>query len=1156
VTIYANGVSQCSSPYSVTSSGSSIACNVADNSTVRITSDIPVIVHNHYTAANANYEHTLYPVNQTRTQEGMFVFSSNTNTLLAGNASTDYSYIGDTQTSATTGTISANSSTAGPATGAGGQYSFNDGPYKIKSTNSTSLMSNTYGDGDGTGLTPGIPRTEFGTVFGVPKDVDFYAAMSDQAAFCTVYTVNLTTGALTSQATQTLASSNSEVYGLPTTGDFGTGNSTVAYTTSSVVVCDKPAAAVMQTGVKETNIWTPATNRQFTYPSPSVAFSESEEKTPYPISFWKFDEGAENTCSGGTNDACDSAAGKNDGTNTATRATETSCVSGKCLSFDGTDDVVTIANDSDIDFDIGLNDGISVSFWINASSSGENDADDYGEIFKKGNHFYCQTRPGSSGSVADIYCTIDLVTTDATVTIDDAVTIGAWHHIEATYANDGDDDLQVYVDGLLRATGAGDGAPAGTDSSSILIGGDTSNNFHGYIDEVKIFGYERTAAQVKTDYIEGASGAGSNVAIGIGGTTMPSPNLWWRFDEGTGTTANNSGSNGSTYNGTVTSGTWTLSGKYDKALTFTASSSVADTITDPGSTNSLSLWVYPTTSAASKNLITSGKLTTDASSRPIYGTCTGTALALNTWTHIAVVSAGAGSCALYQNGVLTSSNTTGVTFGTSFNVGASSFTGKIDDAKLYTVALTADQVKVDMNNASTFSVATDQSESALLTDGSAISSLAGYWTMNENKDNTCVGGTNDVCDLTPNGNNGASTGGPTWIPGKFGSALNFSDGSSQYVNIGDVLNVLDSQDFSASGWFYWVKGTTHDAIFSKYNNVGWRFYISVSSDKAIFEVDDGPDAVTIVSTPTITQNQWYHFAIVYDDDSDTNTSIWLNGQKVASATGVSNVNSLSNTGHMRIGAINAGASFDYFNGRLDDIKFFTSALTPAQINYEYNRGLPIAWYRLDECLGTTINDSSGTGLTGTLTIGTSGTNTLPGNCLSNTSSHAWFNGRVGKVNASLSFDDSDDYVTVPDNNALDLTSRLTLAAWVKTAANEANNVIVSKGSSYEMGVTATGALYWDGAGAQVDDGKTLVGSGNWHHVAITNDDTTATYYVDGVQTGTSAAGIDADNATALYIGYDGANYFDGLIDDVRVFNYPLSATQVQQVMNGGAVRFE
>src|SRR3990167_9108553 len=59
-----------------------------------------------------------------------------------------------------------------------------------------------------------------------------------------------------------------------------------------------------------------------------------------PVAVWHFDEGADNTCSGGANDVCDKSSSANDGAFGATTAapawqTEDKCVSGKCLLFDG-----------------------------------------------------------------------------------------------------------------------------------------------------------------------------------------------------------------------------------------------------------------------------------------------------------------------------------------------------------------------------------------------------------------------------------------------------------------------------------------------------------------------------------------------------------------------------------------------------------------------------------------------------------------------------------------------------------------------------------------------------------------------------------------------------------------------------------------------------
>jgi hypothetical protein len=63
----------------------------------------------------------------------------------------------------------------------------------------------------------------------------------------------------------------------------------------------------------------------------------------------------------------------------------------------------------------------------------------------------------------------------------------------------------------------------------------------------------------------------------------------------------------------------------------------------------------------------------------------------------------------------------------------------------------------------------------------------------------------------------------------------------------------------------------------------------------------------------------------------------------------------------------------YFNGRIDEVRILSRALTPEEIRSDYNaqghypvRSGTAAWYHGDEGTGTTLADASGNGNTGTI----------------------------------------------------------------------------------------------------------------------------------------------------------------------------------------------
>jgi hypothetical protein len=275
----------------------------------------------------------------------------------------------------------------------------------------------------------------------------------------------------------------------------------------------------------------------------------------------------------------------------------------------------------------------------------------------------------------------------------------------------------------------------------------------------------------------------------------------------------------------------------------------------------------------------------------------------------------------------------------------------------------------------------------------------------------------------------------------------------------------------------------------------------------------------------------------------------------------------------------------HFKGGIDQVRVFNYARTAAQVAWDYNNGGPIGYWRFDECQGTTANDGSINGNSGSITIGASGSQTTTGTCSSPTDgTGAWYNGHIGKYNSSISFDGTDDYVNLgdPSNGSLDFgTGSFTLSAWLRTTySGTAFNRIIEK---YNSGTTAGYAFYTgggdvgkirvyigDGTNYRANTVNRTINDGNWHHVLIVFDRSSQVMkaYIDGQlqkwnESGTTSSlsiatvGSVSNSDNLVFGSQSGSSgFWSGLMDDVRIFNYGLTATQVKQVYNqGSAVRF-
>ena len=201
----------------------------------------------------------------------------------------------------------------------------------------------------------------------------------------------------------------------------------------------------------------------------------------------------------------------------------------------------------------------------------------------------------------------------------------------------------------------------------------------------------------------------------------------------------------------------------------------------------------------------------------------------------------------------------------------------------------------------------------------------------------------------------------------------------------------------------------------------------------------------------------------------------------------------------------------------------------------------VGYWKLDEGTGPSSRDSSGTGNTATLSSGTRWTSPSASIGFDNAAA-ASFNGTSGYLSAGTT--------SLPAANAAQ-----TISAWVNITAlpGSASSIVALTGSSsaVKLGLSATNLRVLR------NDGTALIqaaapSTGTWHHVAYTWDGATNNLYVDGTAVTSTATSHDGAAVTGAFIGATSAaaDFFNGKIDDVRVYGTTLTATQVARLAAG------
>ncbi|KUK77512.1 MAG: hypothetical protein XD93_0281 [candidate division WS6 bacterium 34_10] len=472
----------------------------------------------------------------------------------------------------------------------------------------------------------------------------------------------------------------------------------------------------------------------------------------------------------------------------------------------------------------------------------------------------------------------------------------------------------------------------------------------------------------------------------------------------------------------------------------------------------------------------------------------------------------------------------------------------------------------------------------------STTNLIAQWDFNESSGTTAdnEGSCGSSCDgtlynMTTTGQDvGMGTG---WTSDKrrWGNGALMFDGSNDYVTVPSNTDLRPYAGFSIEAWINTDQiGEVQQIIAHAENgggDDGWGLRIQGTGKISFNGSNASGWYPNVIESDTIVKpGEWYHVVGVYTPVNLTNglneLKIYVNGvlenTKDVDDGVVYSVTDYVNIGR-RGGTFNPNSNF--FDGTIDSLRFYTRELSETEILSNYQSGNIEMRYRTSND-GSTWSDWSGTetaidsfdddylydtSLTGFLSYWpmeeSSGTTVEDvGYTNEGTASGAYITD--GKFGNGRTFDGVDDYISIPDNSSLQLSSGLTLELWFKSKEVPPDWIIpvrkdTETGTRYLYGFgmdnTSGGRIYgqyYNGTNFIATYSGSDIYDGQWHHAAMTISGTTLKFYFDGTYrdsvtiSGTQGVPTGELNigASPPWTGGGRGHYFEGSIDEVRISN--------------------
>jgi hypothetical protein len=745
------------------------------------------------------------------------------------------------------------------------------------------------------------------------------------------------------------------------------------------------------------------------------------------------------------------------------------------------------------------------------------------------------------------------------------LTGGTWHLVTVTY--DGTSDvtgMKLYIDSIVRNNFTQKNTLSATTVSTnkLFIGRRDTLYFTGLMDDVKIYNYVLTASEIKQEYNQSSAVVmGNPIDTKAGGNETVG---FWKFDENTGTiTYDISGnSNDFTLGTTTAAPTWTTKGKFGNALSFDGGDYVTrldDSDFDFASTSSVSVsaWVKHNGAIATNNdyILTKADGTNggyklymddsgdfcfaiddDSSWTPDDSACT-SAIDYDdsNWHHVTGVKSTTTALNLYVDGLLVASDTSFAATNTIANAGAlyvgidsdgasNGWDGAIDQVKIYNYARTARQIKMDMDN------------------GQPIA----YWKLDEPSGSIAYDETSNNFDLTL----AASSAAPTRTTGRIGRGLSFDEDSSQYASIADNVALSITGDLTLSAW---IKPTSILGLFpitGKWEDANESYLLVQAGDEIRMFIDSESNYVETTDA-NLSAGNWYHVTATYAAVSQTVT-IYVNGSAKSTTT--------TGTIPTSIGD-DAGSLFIGFGKTTGNVNV---ALQP---NAASGKDVTVASW------AATWN----TGISDKISVDTSVLSGLLKFDLSSIPTAATLNSANlylyhYAIDGNQAFTINTYSIASGNATWTEGTKNWAVAGageptWNGLAANGSGGVTTTWAGSVGLGTDGTdyestelgsfNGMSGQAVGTEYATTLTTSRVQDW----ITTPSTNYGLLIKGIVSNKTGNFCSSDYTTPtqrpkLILNIAGSFYYDGIIDEVKLYNYVRSASEVKLDYAGGAVSFK